>query len=96
MAANALFITTMVLMGLGLVLLQVCQFLAPYRALVVGRYGWVIVGFLTALFFNVFSAIYWVSRRLFLKDTGRKLAHLERQLRTGDAMSDDFTERLRD
>jgi hypothetical protein len=38
------------------------------------------------LFLNVFAVLFLCGRRLFLSDTGRKLAHVEKQLRTGDAV----------
>ena len=47
------------------------------------------------IFLNVFAGAYMVGRALFLKDTGRKLAHVEKQLRAGDAVSRDLAERLR-
>jgi hypothetical protein len=96
MAVNALFVTTILLMALGLFLLQECQFLVPYRALLFGRYGGVIGLYAAALFVNVFAAVYLVSRKVFLKDTGRKLAHLEKQLRSGGAISEELAERLRE
>ena len=37
---------------------------------------------------------YLTGRALFLKDTGRKLAHVEKQLRTGDTIVRDLSERL--
>jgi len=36
------------------------------------------------------------SRKLLLKDTGRKLAHIEKQLRTGHSISTGLTERLKE
>jgi hypothetical protein len=35
-----------------------------------------------------------VARRLFLKDTGRKLAHVDRQLHTTDTIVRDLSDRL--
>ena len=43
---------------------------------------------------NLFRAILAINRRLFLRDTGRKLAHVEKQLRTGSSISEELTERL--
>jgi hypothetical protein len=43
---------------------------------------------------NLFALCYLVSRTLFLKDTGRKLAHVEKQLRTGQPIVRDLSERL--
>jgi hypothetical protein len=68
-------------------------FLAPYTRLLVDRYwGW-LLGFVGVLYLNLFAGCYLLSRRLFLKETGRKLAHLERQLQTGDSIGRDLTER---
>ena len=49
-----------------------CRFLIPYRALLLYKYGQTIVVFASALFLNVFTAVYLVCRKLFLKDTGPK------------------------
>ena len=43
---------------------------------------------------GLFALFYAISRRLFLKDTGRKLAHVDRQLRTADTIAQDLSERL--
>lgn len=96
MATNALFLTTMMMMALGLGLLEACQFLAPYRSLIVGRYGATILVFAAVLFVNVFAAVYTASRWLLLKDTGRKLAHLEKELHAGTAISEELAARLRE
>lgn len=94
MIANAVFITTLIFLALGIFLLQECQFLIPYRHVLFMKYGSSLALFGGALFINLFAVIYLVSRRLFLKDTGRKLAHLEKQLRTGGSLSDELSKRL--
>lgn len=96
MAVNAFFLTAMFMMALVLLLMGELQFLVPYRTLLIHQYGWPMVAFATALFVNVFAAMYFVCRKVFLKDTGRKLAHLEKQLRTDAGISEDLAERLRD
>ena len=95
MIASAIFITTLLFMAIGIGLLQECQFLIPYRHVIFIKYGPVLAGFALALFINLLAAVYWINRLVFLKDTGRKLAHLEKQLRTG-ALSDELKERLED
>jgi hypothetical protein len=35
-------------------------------------------------------------RKLLLKETGRKLAHVEKQLRTGQSISEELTDRLKE
>lgn len=96
MLANSLFATTIILLALLLFLLGECTFLIPYRMLLVDKYGTTIIAFLAALFLNVFAAMYLGARKLFLKDTGRKLAHVEKQIRTGSTISEELTRRLKD
>jgi len=94
MIANTLLLTTVILMGLAFFLMGECQFLIPFRGLVFKKYGGMIALYAAALFINVFAALYAIGRKLFLKDTGRKLAHLEKQLRTGASLSEELSRRL--
>ena len=94
MFGNTLLLTTAIMLGLAFFLMGECQFLIPYRALLVEEYGPAIALFAAALFVNVFSALYVICRKLFIKDTGRKLAHLEKQLRTGASISEELSRRL--
>ena len=55
---------------------------------------WVILGSIVVLFLNLFALFYTATRWLFLKETGRKLAHVERQLQTPDTVVRDLSERL--
>jgi hypothetical protein len=94
MVGNALLIATVVLLALAFFLMQECQFLIPYRPLLWAKYGMDIAGFAAALFVNLFAASFLIGRKLFLKDTGQKLAHLEKQLRTGATISEELSGRL--
>ena len=96
MATNAFWITTLLMLALVIGLLQACTFLSPYRSLLIQRYGSAIALYAGALFVNLFAAVYATSRAFFLKDTGRKLAHLEKQLRTGASISDELSRRLQE
>lgn len=96
MLANSLFVTSILFLALLLFLLGECTSLIPYRVLLVYKYGPTIFAFLAALFLNVFAAVYLGARKLFLKDTGRKLAHIEKQIRTGTSISEELTQRLKD
>ena len=96
MIANAIFVTTILCLALGLFLMQECTFLIPYRRLLWERWCDALVWFSAAFFVNVFAAVYMGCRKVFLKDTGRKLAHLEKQLRTGASISQELADRLRD
>ena len=94
MIANSAFLAAMVPLLLAFVILGEIEFLAPYKHVILGHHLWVVVGSLVVVFLNLFAVCYLASRRLFLKDTGRKLAHVERQLRTADAIVHDLSDRL--
>lgn len=69
-------------------------FLAPYRRLLFTEHGVQIGLFLLVLYFNLFALFYALARVLFLRDTGVKLHHLDRQLGTNDTVLEDLTRRL--
>ena len=94
MIGNAFLATTVLFLALGFFLMQECSFLIPYRQLLFGKYGGALALFGATLFVNLFAAVFVSCRKLFLKDTGRKLAHLEKQLRTGSSISEELTRRL--
>ena len=48
------------------------------------------------LFINIYAALYFAIRKLLLRETGRKLVHVEKQLRTRQSSSGELTERLRE
>jgi hypothetical protein len=94
MIANSAFLAAMVLMLVSFFVAGQLSFLAPYKHLIVGQYGSVILAALVIAFINLFAVFYLLTRALFLKDTGRKLAHVEKQLRTGDSIVADLSARL--
>lgn len=94
MIANSAFLAAMVVVLLLFWLLGELQFLAPYKHVILPHYLWVVVCSVVVLFLNLFGLFYALTRSLFLKDTGRKLAHVERQLRTPDTVVRDLSERL--
>jgi hypothetical protein len=94
MISNSAFIAGMVLLVATFATAEQVTFLAPYKRLLFDRYwSWLLV-FAGVLYLNLFAGCYLLSRRLFLKETGRKLAHLERQLQSGDSIVRDLSERL--
>ena len=96
MVANAIFATTIIFLAIGIFLLQECRFLVPYRHVLFVKYGWALLVYGAALFVNLLAGAWWVCRTLFLKDTGRKLAHLEKQLRGRETILDELGRRLDD
>jgi hypothetical protein len=83
MIANALILTIAVLLALLFWLMGELKFLIPYKAILIHQYGTSIFLFLVVLFVNLFAAAFAVNRRFFLKDTGRKLSHLDKQMQVG-------------
>ena len=96
MVANAIFVTTVIFLAIGIFLLQECQFLIPYRHVLFVKYGEALLIYAAVLFVNLFAGIWWICRTLFLKDTGRKLAHLEKQLRGRESILKELGRRLED
>jgi len=79
MIANALFLTVAMLLAYGFWLLEELKFMAPYKTVLFHAYGRTLVIAVAVLFLNVFGAVLAINRKFFLKDTGRKLTHLDRQ-----------------
>ena len=80
---NALFATVALLMSFVLTLFGQLDFLAPYKTLLLHQYGWMIGLYFGLLAVNLYAVFFLLTRKLFLKDTGTKLVHLEKQLRDG-------------
>ena len=95
MIGNAFVATVAVMLAAFFYLLQVGTFLIPYRRLLLEEYGLTFALWAAVVFVNLFAAFYAIGRTLFLKDTGDKLAHLEKQIRSGHSLADDLTHRLR-
>ena len=96
MIANSLFAATGVTLALIFFLGNELRFLIPYRVLLLHQYGTAILLSVVVLFVNLTGGLFTFGRRFFLKDTGRKLAHLEKQLRTGESLLDELSRRLRE
>ncbi len=85
MVANALLLTIAALLALGFWLMGELKFFIPYKTALVHEYGTAILIYVAALFLNVFAVAFVLNRKFFLKDTGRKLSHLDTQLQIGHA-----------
>ena len=83
MIANALFAATGLTLALIFFLGNELRYLIPYRFLLLHHYETAILLSVTALFVNLTGAFFTLARRFFLKDTGRKLAHFDRELNAG-------------
>ena len=83
MIANTLLATIAILLAGSFWLLGQLKFLVPYRHILFHQYGGVILLWLAILFVNLFAASYAIQRKFFLKDTGRKLTHVDNQALAG-------------
>jgi hypothetical protein len=84
MIANALILTIAILLALGFWLMGELKFLIPYKALLLHQYAAALLTYFGVLSLNLFALLFAINRRFFLKDTGRKLSHLDKQLHVGD------------
>ena len=94
MITNAIFAAAVCLLAAMLYVLQECTFLVPYRHLIWEKYVGIVVGFAGLLLVNLIAFFYLLVRKVLLKDTGQKLAHLEKDLRSGGAVSEELARRL--
>jgi hypothetical protein len=65
-------------------------FLAPYKSVLFHRYGLLIGGSVLLLFLHLCALYYGVARWLFLRDAGRKLTHIDRQLGTPEGLHEEL------
>lgn len=80
MIANAVLVTVVVLLAYGFWLMDQLKFMARYQSVLYRAYGTAILVFLFLLASNVFGVALLISRYFLLKNTGRKLSHLDNQL----------------
>lgn len=94
MIGNAAFLAGLTTFVLAAWLAAELNFLAPYRAAIFRTYGWHILVALVLVFVNLSAGYYLMARWLFLRDSGRKLTHIDRQLRSSSGLHDDLRQRL--
>src|SRR5262249_6841566 len=87
MIANALIVTIALLRGLGFWFMGDVNSLIPYRHVLLQQCGGILLLWFAVLFVNVFAAVDALQRKFFLKDTGRKLSHLDKQALAGQLAS---------
>ncbi len=90
-ALAAAILTYVVIAG---AIVNECRFLADLRNTIFGNYGMMFLLCSCVFILNLFAGFYLVMRKLALKDTGDKLAHVEKQLRGQETVARDLTERI--
>ena len=92
MLANAAFVATLLFLALGFWLAHSLHFLTPWRDLIFHRYLQSIALYCALLFANILGLTIWIERKFFLRDTGRKLKHLDREIHSGHSeLSEEIT-----
>jgi len=85
MIANAVFVATLIFLALGFGLMHEMHFLVPWRSLILHSYLHSIALYCALLFANLLGLTIWIERKFFLRDTGRKLRHLDQEIHTGQS-----------
>ena len=84
MVANALLLALSLVLGIAFYLMGELKFLVPYRVFLFHEYRSELTIFFGTLFLNFFAGAFVLIRKSFLKDTGRKLSHIEKQFHVGN------------
>ena len=85
MIANAVFVATLIFLALGFGLMSQMHFLVSWRSLIAHAYLQPIAMYCALLFANILGLTIWIERKFFLRDTGRKLKHLDQEIHTGQS-----------
>ena len=97
MLANAVFIATLIFLALAVWLSGQLRFLAPWRGLILHEYWPAIAVYCSLLFANILGLAIWIERKFFLRDTGRKLKHLDKEIHSGQhELSEEINEQFTD
>ena len=83
MFANALLLTIAVMLAIGFTLMGELKCFIPFKIVIWRAYSLHLLSYCGLLFANIFAATFALNRKFFLKDTGRKLAHLDKQFNVG-------------
>jgi hypothetical protein len=95
MLSNAVFVATLIFLALIVWLSGELRFLAPWRSLIVHQYARSIAIYCALLFANLLGVAIWIERKFFLRDTGRKLKHLDQEIHSGhNELSQEITAQL--
>ncbi len=92
MLSNAVFVATLIFLALIVWLSGELRFLTPWRSLILHSYLKSIALYCAMLFANILGLAIWIERKFFLRDTGRKLRHLDQEIHSGHSeLSEEIT-----
>jgi hypothetical protein len=92
--ANTAFLAALTLFLLVAWLAGELSFLAPYKAALFRLHGVFIVQLTLLVFLNLCAAYYVLARWFFLREMGRKLTHVDRQLIASEGVREDLPPEL--
>ena len=95
MIANTAFLAAITTFLIVAWLAGELSYLSPYKTALFRLHGVRLAVVTVLIFLNLCGAYYWLARVLFLRDTGRKLKHLDRQLGTSDGVIDELRHQLK-
>jgi hypothetical protein len=90
MIANTAFLAAMTVFLLAAWLAGELSFLAPYKAALFRLHGTLIAGMALVVFLNLCATYYALARWFFLRETGRKLTHMDRDLIASEGVHEDL------
>ena len=95
MVANAVLVVTLIFLALSVWLIGELRFLVPWRSLILHEYAKSTAIYCGLLFANMLGLAIWVERKFFLRDTGRKLKHLDQEIHSGqNELSQEITDQF--
>ena len=94
MIANTAFLAALTLFLALAWLAGELSFLAPHKATLFRVHGVFLAQATLLVFLNLCAIYYGLARWLFLRDTGRKLSHVDRQLIASDGVHEDLPPQL--
>ncbi len=86
MIKNTAFLAALTLFLLAAWLAGELSFQATYKRSLFRAHGPALAAGALLIFFHLCALYYGIARRLFLRDTGRKLTHLDSQLTTSEGV----------
>lgn len=95
MIANSAVVAALVTFLLAAWIAGELSFLALFKVGLFRQHGTAIAIITGLVFLNLFAVCYSVARRIYLRETGRKLSLVDRQLSTSDTALPDLHEELK-
>jgi len=90
MIANTAFLAALTVFLLAAWLAGELSFLAPYKTALFRLHGTFIASLAVIVFLNLCATYYALARWFFLRETGRKLTHMDRDLIASEGVHEDL------